>query len=118
MLLARVQDVRETIRFDDIEEMNIAIYAALESATADLSNILRTGFDRKTNTDMFFIETGMQIGGSDKELFMLRNGFVAQSPSSFGIIRADTVANLGAAPVNVAANCTIDYEKGLVNFLS
>ena len=76
MLLTSVESVREAIRFDDIDEINTAIENGLQSATADLSNILRTDFKRQVNTDIFFITSGVSMNDADQEFFRLKNGFV------------------------------------------
>lgn len=81
MLLASVQEIREELGFDDMQDINSAIKMALNAAEALVGATLRTSFERRTVTDTFFVpRPSVSVGGNHKTEFLLSQGFVTGTP--------------------------------------
>ena len=88
MLLAAVAEVRETLGFDDMTDINAAITGALDAAEHYLAGVLGTPFDRVTTSDLFWVERpGFRQQAHVQTEFRLKRGLIdindfstAQSP--------------------------------------
>lgn len=83
MYLADPAQIRVTLGFDDMANINAAIASALDTAETQLATMLMTGFDRQSVVDTFFVEQTEMIGNSNQprtELLLTR-GFVVGSPT-------------------------------------
>lgn len=115
MLLTSIADVRDAIRFDDIDEINTAIESALEAATADMINILRTEFDRQERTDFFYIEKTTPYGAVDQDYWRLTAGFVDED-EDFSVELGSSPAEITADPLDIESSCIVNYTRGLITY--
>lgn len=114
MRLTTAQLVRERISFGDIEDANLAIDGALESATVQLEQLLRTEFAKTVRNDVFYVDTSVaDASGSKNTKLFLTQGFVLASPA-LSVVTSPSRSGLATAPVSVTT-FTAQREVGLVS---
>lgn len=113
MLLYPVTEVRKRIGFDDIPDVNAALEAGLQAATVYLSTTLRTGFERKTRSDLFYIPEAVQIGATYKVKLKLTDGFLTALPT---VVASDRRATL-VAGIDLTPDSLFDLEQGTLTIL-
>ena len=111
MRLARVQDLREAMGFDDIPDINRAIEFALDAATGRCATLLRTEFDNANIADTFYIQV-VPAGVIFHPKVKLRQGFV--DAQSVTVYRASTLTQLDDANLRETwtAKVTVDATRG------
>lgn len=109
-MLSSVDNVRQRLGFDDITSINTALQSALEGATTEIAQFLRTKFDRVTQTDIFCPRFTMQRGSIYQVNLALKAGFV----SDVSIGTSPTFDGVSDSPTAVSSGAVIDGEKGSV----
>jgi hypothetical protein len=129
MYLAAVADLRSSLGFDDMTDINDAIGAALDAAETQLASVLRTEFGQVNVVDTFFIEETMRMGRAVKTELLLSRGFVSSQPislivnqispiwlSAFDIVQANYNASGGGQIIGglpgPTPNFVFSLEKG------
>jgi hypothetical protein len=114
MLLASVADIRESLGFDDMDDINAAITAALHAAEPVLSSWLGTPFDAGTFTDTFYVFVPpYTIGDHAETSFRLSRGFVSDITS---VAMASGVSDFAVSGgfIDQASFMQANLEKGVV----
>lgn len=111
MFLADIDGIREQLGFDQMVDIDNAIEAALNSATAQLAGLLQTSFDEEDMQDVFWVEKPpIQQGPHRMTEFRLSRGFV----SSLSAATRTEVEGLfqDEQPSDVLAAIKLDRDKG------
>lgn len=95
MWLADPAELRTSLDFDDLEEINLALQEAMARATPVLASMLRTDFDRTTRTDVFFVMRPTLMGTVYSTDLRLRRGHVL--PSGYTVHASSTRVGLAAS---------------------
>lgn len=112
MRLATVDDILQFIRFDSIDELNLALDSALLTASVSLEALLRTSFDRvEEAVDYYYVEHTEFIGQEYSVYLQTNNGFI--DSDSLSVVYAETKAEL-ATGTDITEYCTVDYVKGKI----
>ena len=111
MFLADIDGIREQLGFNQMVDIDNAIEAALNSATAQLSGVLQTSFDVEDVEDVFWVERAPLSQGPHRLTeFRLSRGFVSNLVS----VRRTQVEGLfqNDQPADVLAAIKLDKDKG------
>lgn len=119
MLLAGVAEIRESLGFDDMVDINAAIRAALDAAEPYLAAAVGTAFEAGSFTDVFYVSEPFTKGALVLTELKLSRGFVA--PEGFSVVRADTAQTLAqgidvtnAVELDAALGRVIDYRTNYI----
>lgn len=112
MLLATVAQLRDTLGFDAMADINAAVMAALNAADVTLQARIGTPFAPATITDTFYVEEPSVMRGVNVQTeFRLSQGFVQTVTSAK---YADTLAALDSDFTSVLADLIVVSEKGVL----
>lgn len=111
--LSTVESLRKRIGYDDTNEINAALGAALTSATALIAARLRTPLDRAARTDYFMPRWMLRNGGYPSLQLQLRAGFLTDAP--LGVAYAATMASASAGAGIAIPSTPVDRVMGHVS---
>ncbi len=118
--LANISDVRNVIRFESIDEIDVSIDSALEVATSSIETDLMTkSFDRETRFDIFLVKDREIAFNLFEYHWKLASGFV-DSAETFTIRVADQISDFDVSGANtdITSEAITDFEKGVISIVS
>lgn len=117
--LAAVQDVKDSIRFGSVEELNAGIDSALEVATSSLETDLRNeSFTRTTRYDLFFVKHRRIASTLFEYHWRMSHGFI-DSGATFTIKVADQIDDFaGTNFSDITSEVIIDYARGVASVVA
>lgn len=110
MLLASVADIRASLGFDDMTDINAAVTAALDAAEVELSATLDADFAETDVVDTFWVrEPGLKEGSHVATEFRFSKGLLTAVPA---VMLAQTVPLFGTAAAIAITTMKFDLTKG------
>ena len=119
MKLASIEDVRHIIRFQENDETDTLISAALLAATSYLQTALRNeSFEQGSSYDLFYIEHHQVASGVYHYNWRLSRGFI-DSLQTFTVKVAENISDFGdsSKEEDITGDCLVNYAKGTVSCL-
>ena len=117
MRIASDVEIRESMGFDDMDDVNAAIQFALDTVTGRLEVGLRTQFARADWVDVFFVDDAALFRGQPITRLRLSHGFV--DPDTLDVSYATLYDSLASSADRTAtAALVLEAEKGLLTTAS
>lgn len=114
MLLASIEEIRVSLGFDDMADINFAIMSALQAAEAQLAATLDTDFARSTYSDVFYVSRPPYMDGPAVATeFRLRRGLLQ---SLVSMVQSPDVRNFSdfSVAVDISSTAQLHAGKGVV----
>lgn len=112
MFLTTVADIRDSLGFDDMVDINAAIEAAAHAATEQLEARLSTDFTKATHTDVFWVpEPGFIERPHCETEFRLTHGILVGPVVVTGGVNYD---ELGTDGFDYGKNLISDTTRGII----